>query len=281
MIWIGSSIEEESPNQTVCLSIAVAFHALLFFWNPMLFTNAWRAQPARWDHGIIVIDLPGTESPKGLRMPDAPHKTPFSPIGAPLLIPKYFHKVHAAMPGPPAQSLSTDAESPVPIPLGKTAENATVLVERPNLHQNSRILIPRSLKFPQEGSGIPLGADNGISQLEQSKGPLTGLAIEQTPRQKGPPIEGPLSHRAVMHRVIPDYPVWAEEQGITGTTRLYFTVAPGGRVESDIRVVLTSGSPELDQLAIEALRAWRFVPSHSQDGSQWGTITFFFSLGRE
>ena len=41
---------------------------------------------------------------------------------------------------------------------------------------------------------------------------------------------------------------WAEEQGIMGSVRLYFTVDAAGNVRSNIRVTKTTGYPALDQL---------------------------------
>src|SRR5262249_33984153 len=131
------------------------------------------------------------------------------------------------------------------------------------------------------GLGLLTGAGKWLIQFDKSSPPdPVASSHEQYFAQKNSMIEGPLSQRAVIHRVIPAYPTWAEEQGITGTTRLHFTVTKDGEVKPDIQITLTSGRPELDQLAIEALRHWHFAPSPFGDSSQWGIITFFFSLAR-
>ena len=97
---------------------------------------------------------------------------------------------------------------------------------------------------------------------------------------KGFDIAGPLGNRGIAHKVIPEYPAWAEEQGIIGSVRLYFTVTPDGSVRPNIRVTKTTGYPQLDQLGIDALKQWRFAPMAGGDdeGGQWGIITFNFSL---
>jgi protein TonB len=88
-----------------------------------------------------------------------------------------------------------------------------------------------------------------------------------------------LTNRPISFKVIPEYPAWAEEQGIMGSVRLYFTVDADGNVRTNIRVTKTTGYPALDQLGIDALKKWKFVPlSGGGDEGQWGIITFNFSL---
>ena len=79
--------------------------------------------------------------------------------------------------------------------------------------------------------------------------------------------------------MIPQYPAWAEEQGIIGSVRIWFTVTSDGTVRSNMRVTKTTGYPDLDKLALEALKQWTFASFESADESnQWGIITFTFSL---
>ncbi len=96
---------------------------------------------------------------------------------------------------------------------------------------------------------------------------------------KGFDITGPLNNRPILNKVIPQYPAWAEEQGIIGSVRIWFTVTADGHVRSNMRVTKTTGYPELDKLALDALKQWRFAGYNSDDeASQWGIITFTFSL---
>ena len=92
--------------------------------------------------------------------------------------------------------------------------------------------------------------------------------------------EGGLVGQKPLHRTRPQYPAWAEEQGIIGSVRLYFTVTPEGQVRANIRVTKTTGHPQLDQLGIDALKQWQFapVPSSDEGKGEWGIITFNFSL---
>ena len=125
-------------------------------------------------------------------------------------------------------------------------------------------------------AGIPSAAADLDAQLGTSSGGTSRTAGKS---KKGFDIAGPLNNRPILHRVIPQYPAWAEEQGIIGSVRIWFTVTPEGEVRSNMRVTKTTGYPDLDKLALDALKEWRFATFNtSDDSSQWGIITFTFSL---
>jgi TonB family protein len=131
------------------------------------------------------------------------------------------------------------------------------------------------------GSGVEGGMPGDAAALEAQMS--KGGAAEKTLKRKGFEISGPLTNRPIVYKVIPEYPAWAEEQGIMGSVRLYFTVDSGGNVRSNIRVTKTTGYPALDQLGIDALKQWKFSPLQSEDEGkgQWGIITFNFSLSAQ
>jgi protein TonB len=118
-------------------------------------------------------------------------------------------------------------------------------------------------------AGVPSVAPHGLSE-----------ASRVSPQTIGEPV-GPVSDRGVLHRVLPEYPAWAEERGVTGIVQLYFTVTNAGEVHPNVRVEQTSGYPDLDRVAVEALKKWRFssLPA-SNETRQWGRITFSFSISR-
>src|SRR5215831_4813837 len=62
----------------------------------------------------------------------------------------------------------------------------------------------------------------------------------------------------VIHRVAPQYPTWAREQGIEGTVMLQALVGKDGLVK-DARVV--KSIPMLDPHAVDAVMKWRFKPA--------------------
>ena len=93
-------------------------------------------------------------------------------------------------------------------------------------------------------------------------------------------IQGPISEREVVHSVVPSYPRWAMEKGIEPTLTLRFAVLPSGKVKDTIFIIRTSGYPELDKSAIDALKKWAFepLPKNSLWREEWGKVTFIFSL---
>lgn len=92
-------------------------------------------------------------------------------------------------------------------------------------------------------------------------------------------ISGPITKRKLLRRVYPKYPEWAEERGVEGEVKLKFWVSPEGMVSS-VELEKTSGYPELDSRAMEALKKYLFSPLGKNDDQkeQWGTITIKYTL---
>ncbi len=116
----------------------------------------------------------------------------------------------------------------------------------------------------------------------------TEAPVQRPPRNetvaevKKAPVEisGPLEKRKVKAAYVPQYPLWAKKQGIEADVSLRFFVNPEGSVTQDIAVVITSGYKELDQLCIESLKKWIFVPLDASEPQvdQWGIIKIRFRL---
>ncbi|MCE5301252.1 MAG: energy transducer TonB [Spirochaetia bacterium] len=101
------------------------------------------------------------------------------------------------------------------------------------------------------------------------------------PKEKGTAllISGQISGRTITRKLAPQYPRWAEEQGIEAQVTISFSVRPDGSVKDNAYVDRTSGYPELDQLALEALQQFRWVSISSSD-DQSGMATFVYKLAR-
>jgi len=91
-----------------------------------------------------------------------------------------------------------------------------------------------------------------------------------------PEIEGHIGGREVEGQIEPDYPEWAQKQGIEGKVEVKCWVLPSGVVRS-VETVLSSGWPELDECAEQALMKWKFSPIKGEE-IQWGIVTFEFEL---
>lgn len=89
-------------------------------------------------------------------------------------------------------------------------------------------------------------------------------------------ISGPGGTRTIISKVLPDYPLWAEQKGIEANVRIKIWVNRNGFVSST-EVIETSGYRQLDIIAEQALKKWRFA-SINQDMDVWAIVTLKFRL---
>lgn len=117
----------------------------------------------------------------------------------------------------------------------------------------------------------------GVKQVVQEPEVVKRQAAQAiTETKKGVSIEGPLSNRKVLAYDIPEFPKWAKDQGVLeATVSIRFWVNSAGDVLPNMRVEHTSGFGQMDRLAMESLKNWKFAPVVG-DQRQWGVITFRF-----
>jgi len=149
-------------------------------------------------------------------------------------------------------------------------ETSTRLIPLPVQEQSAR----RQSRFPvrepvSEGiAGIPAGS----SARQDSPIP----ANRQEQRQAQPyTIEGEAADRLVVYKVIPEYPAGVQREA---TVKIRFTVETDGRV--GIAIPILKGDAELERVALDAFRQWRFnpLPPDSPQKTANGVITFRFIL---
>jgi len=92
-------------------------------------------------------------------------------------------------------------------------------------------------------------------------------------------IFGALQNRPILQKFLPKYPRWAEEQGLECNVSIHFFVFPDGAVKNNMFVEQGSGYSEMDQLAMKALREFKFAPISGGE-EQEGVIVFYFRLSR-
>lgn len=141
---------------------------------------------------------------------------------------------------------------------------------------------------PGQGAGAELSDRKGhmgyhgkIQTDTYVEGSMNGSTTKgRTQIGQGFEIGGPVGDRKILKRKLPEYPAWAEEKGISAMVVIFFTVRPDGSIRTAMRVERSSGYPELDQLAKEALLQWRFsaTSASSSESEAWGRITFKFTL---
>lgn len=127
--------------------------------------------------------------------------------------------------------------------------------------------------------------NNGAVDSARSPAPSAISSMPSIPR-RAPKVQkpmfqitGPLANRQVIAREVPQYPDWARSKGIEAAVVLQFTVSPEGAVKDNIFVIRTSGYPQMDDLAVQALKKWKFATLPlDQYRDEVGSITFNFSV---
>ena len=84
---------------------------------------------------------------------------------------------------------------------------------------------------------------------------------------------------AYLRNAPPPYPLIARRKGVEGTVRLKVFVTRDGR-PAQVQLDQSSGSPLLDEAALDAVRNWRFVPARrGQDAIEsWVLVPIVFEL---
>ena len=92
-------------------------------------------------------------------------------------------------------------------------------------------------------------------------------------------LEGDAGDRRVLRRTAPKSPDWVGTRGLDLTVAVRFQVLPDGRVKPGAVIQKTSGFPEIDRLALDALKGWRFdaAPAGKAAAEVWGRVTFRFT----
>jgi protein TonB len=121
---------------------------------------------------------------------------------------------------------------------------------------------PREAPQPTPVFGIPDEATNKSGEMAVARGNTLMKPADSIVQKAPPPLPfAPVQldkEPAILNQVIPEYPAWAEEQGITATVKLQVTIDPQGKVQS-IDLV-SSGGKDFTNNAIKALKATRFQP---------------------
>ncbi|MFI5347364.1 MAG: cell envelope integrity protein TolA [Elusimicrobiota bacterium] len=91
-------------------------------------------------------------------------------------------------------------------------------------------------------------------------------------------LDGPVGNRRVLKRAVPTSPDWVGTRGLDLTVIVRFQVLPDGSVKPGSVILKTSGFPEIDRRALDALRRWRFEAVPSAGAAEvWGRVKFRFT----
>lgn len=94
-------------------------------------------------------------------------------------------------------------------------------------------------------------------------------------------LDGPVGNRRLLKRALPANPDWVSQRGLELSVRIKFQVQEDGSVKAGAVIKSTSGFPEIDKIALQALRRWRFEAVRGTAGAPetWGSVTFHFLMG--
>lgn len=89
-------------------------------------------------------------------------------------------------------------------------------------------------------------------------------------------LEGPVGSRRLVKRVLPESPQWVAQRQLDLGVQIRFQVLADGSVKPGAVLSRTSGFPELDRRALEAIKRWRFAPLPGAS-PVWGMVSFRFT----
>lgn len=89
-------------------------------------------------------------------------------------------------------------------------------------------------------------------------------------------MDGPIGSRRALKRAAPASPDWVGTRGLDLTVTVGFRVLPDGTVKPGAVIRKTSGFPEIDRRALDALSRWLFEPA-ADAPETWGRVTFRFT----
>ncbi|HEX9180830.1 MAG TPA: energy transducer TonB [Burkholderiales bacterium] len=93
------------------------------------------------------------------------------------------------------------------------------------------------------------------------------------------PVTPPVYNAAYLSNPPPDYPAVARRRGLEGVVLLSVLVNEAG-LPKEVKLARSSGTPILDDAALEAVKGWRFVPARQgeQAVSAWVEVPIRFRL---
>jgi protein TonB len=116
--------------------------------------------------------------------------------------------------------------------------------------------------------------------VEPDRAPEPAVAApEEKTRVAGVAVTAPSFNAAYLRNPLPRYPASARRTGAQGTVTLRVRVTSEG-LAARVDVEKSSGSPHLDAAALEAVKAWRFVPARqgAEPVESWVLVPIVFRL---
>ena len=152
--------------------------------------------------------------------------------------------------------------APKPAPVDATVYGGAAAPSGETADVGSRIQdLDRALRASGRDSTASTGADRGASMAADG---VAGPAVADARLPEGWNVSGSLGLRPLMRVVDPALPKRYPDEIVRSTVRLHISVDSQGLVKYE-RWEQDSGSTEINNKIIEALRQWRYEPVKAQD----------------
>lgn len=215
---------------------------------------AWRGQPPALKP-IPVIEVALGQAPAGAVEParGAPETHPIHRAPQKTVAPAHL----ARSSSPPAPARRAPVPSPALIHAG-TSPQGTVAAPNPG---------PTAQAEPSHGAPLADSGERGGSSGDSGLGATT------------PGSGGKTQQPYALSAPVPPYPPLARREGTEGKVKLKVLISEEGRVNG-VSLFRSSGSPLLDQAALETLEKWRFSPAmeNGRRVAAWVVVPVVFSL---
>lgn len=168
--------------------------------------------------------------------------------------------------GPPLGGEPAGAEPVETAPQEEPPAPAEPEPELPAEPESPPDQIPVALSVPPPPTAVTKQvAKAKVTARPRRHGSAPGASADGATRPaSGGAATGPRYDAAYLSNPAPPYPAAARRRNVQGKVLVYAVVAPSGAcARAEIRH--SSGHPILDEAALQAVRAWRFVPA-TRDG---------------
>jgi protein TonB len=236
-------VPSDSRRHRMALSISVILHASVLACIVLLHVQAPRPVPELPPLEVVMVTSPPPPPPPPQSVPrPEPVRPPIAQVVPP----------QSAPPQPVAPALAPPQPAPVePRPLASG--------QAPAPAPAPQTLAPALDATPRPAA--PSGAEPGSL-----------AAAPAAPAARPAPLVPPSFDADYLHNPTPRYPPAAARLRESGRVLLSVAVSAAGMPER-VEVATTSGSPRLDQAAIETVKRWRFVPARQGDKPIAASVT--------
>jgi protein TonB len=173
--------------------------------------------------------------------------------------------------------------APEVVPLEPTPPKPQPVVREQKVKQQKpqpQDLKPTPQPQVQESTPPPaIASKEAIKTEEAAPAPQSKVPEVIEKPQPEPVVEPPRFGAAYLHNPAPAYPALSRRMGEQGKVLLRVLVTVNGDAET-VQIEAGSGSPRLDQAALDSVKKWRFIPAkrNNQPVSAYVLVPVNFSL---